>query len=127
MHFVDDAHAARAQWPPHGEALGTAELGTGVIGRQCGLAAAEQTPASRRGGAGPARRRRTEERPGALVGPHQTFDVLAQFVGTAAGLLQKGAALLAGARDRGVEHRVDTWPVVAVPHVPAQASPPSRS
>ena len=61
--------------------------------------------------------RGAEEATGALVCPDQTFDVLAQRVSTAAGLLQKRPPVLARTRDRGVEQRVDAWPVVVVPHV----------
>ena len=58
--------------------------------------------------------RGAEEGTGALVCPDQAVDVLAQRVSTAAGLIQEARPVLARARDRGVEQRVDALPVV--PH-----------
>ena len=72
--------------------------------------------------------RGAEEGTGVLVCADQTFDVLAQLVGTAAGLLQKGPPVLARARDRGVEQRVDACASGRCPsrEAPAQAPPPIR-
>ena len=115
VHFVDDAHAARAQLPAHGEALGPSELrarskrGQWRLDRR-GIVSRRKDAERIRGD------RRFEEPARTLVCAHEAIELVPQDIVSRAGLGKESRPLL---RARG------RWPPGTTPRYVASDGYPS--
>jgi hypothetical protein len=92
VHFVDDAHAARAQLPAHGQALGPSELRARSKRGQRRLDR-RSTGSGRKDVERIHADRRLQESPRAFVGAHEPIEMVPQSIIVRAGVGEESRAL----------------------------------
>ena len=113
VHFVDDAHAARAQLPADREALGPSKLRARSKRGQWRLNRGGIV--SRRKDAERIRDDRRFEEPGrALVCAHETIELVPQSVVARAGLGEESRPLVRRAGDGRLEELVEALPAIGI-------------